>query len=99
MEMALGQFSSGNSVKVFNCVPLMRGVGMGQVLATCCVSSYYSSIMAITLKYLFASFSAELPWTYCRDEWDSSCLASGADSSENVSWISGTKSSSELYFL
>lgn len=99
LEMALGQFSSSNSVKVFNCVPVLRGIGMGQVLSTCCVATYYSSVMAITLRYFFESLRFVLPWSECRAEWNVSCLASGTEGLENKSWESGTKSSSELYFL
>jgi solute carrier family 6 (neurotransmitter transporter, glycine) member 5/9 len=96
LEMALGQFSSSNSVRVFNCVPVLRGIGMGQVIATGLVATYYSSIMAITLRYLFDSFRSVLPWSECRPEWGP-CMASG-DVGLNGTWSSETKSSAELYF-
>lgn len=98
LEMAMGQFSAGSSVKVFNCVPAMRGIGMGQVCATICVATYYSSIMAITLRYLFDSFRTVLPWSYCKPEWGD-CIASGAGQNINTTWTSETKSSAELYFV
>jgi solute carrier family 6 (neurotransmitter transporter, glycine) member 5/9 len=98
MEMVLGQFSSSNSVRAYNSVPVLRGVGMGQVIATCFVATYYSSIMAITLRYLFDSFQFVLPWSECRPEWGP-CIASGGENSLNATWTSDTKSSAELYFV
>lgn len=97
LEMALGQFSSRGSVKVFDCVPAMRGVGVGQVVAVAVVATYYSSLMALTLRYFADSFQAVLPWSYCRDEWGP-CVPSLKDTSMNVSYPNGTKSSAELYF-
>lgn len=97
MEMVLGQFSSRGSVKVFDCVPAMRGVGVGQVVSIAIVATYYSSIMAITLKYLADSFSAVLPWRDCKPEWGA-CIPSNSDNA-NVSWSNDTKSSAELYFM
>jgi solute carrier family 6 (neurotransmitter transporter, glycine) member 5/9 len=98
MEMVLGQFSSRGSVKVFDCVPAMRGVGIGQVTSIAIVATYYSSIMAITLKYFADSFNAILPWQNCKPEWGS-CIPSNFDHSSNITWSNETKSSAELYFL
>lgn len=39
MEMVLGQFSSRGSVKVFDCVPALRGVGVGQVVSIAIVAT------------------------------------------------------------
>ena len=97
MEMAMGQFSSASSVRVFNCVPVMRGIGVGQVISTVFVSTYYSSIMAITLSYFFDSFHSILPWSTCKVEW-TNCKPSGIDSI-NSSWDKDAKSSAELYFV
>lgn len=98
LEMAMGQFSSRSSVNVYNCVPVLRGIGMGQVISTMFVATYYSSIMAITLRYLFDSFRTVLPWSYCKPEWGA-CIASGAGHDANTTWSNGTKSSAELYFV
>lgn len=97
MEMAMGQFSSRNSVKVYDCVPVFRGIGMGQVISTFFVATYYSSVMAITFRYFFDSFRSVLPWSYCRPEWGA-CIPSKISDATNATWVSGTKSSAELYF-
>ena len=101
MEMVIGQFSSRGSVKVFDCVPAMRGVGVGQIVAISFVATYYASLMALTLKYLFESFRSTLPWSYCKEEWIN-CIPSSPFGNYNVHGTiknNQTRSSAELYFL
>ncbi|EDW81840.1 uncharacterized protein Dwil_GK25473 [Drosophila willistoni] len=69
LEMIIGQFTSQGSVKIWSICPSFLGVGYGQAFATVCIISYYSSLLALTLYYLFVSFQSVLPWSYCRDEW------------------------------
>lgn len=98
IEMVMGQFSSRSGVRSYDCVPALRGIGMGQVIATGTIATFYSSIMAITLRYLFDSFRSILPWSYCRPEWGP-CFPSGITENGNLTWRNDTKSSAELYFL
>ncbi|XP_060654099.1 sodium-dependent nutrient amino acid transporter 1 [Drosophila nasuta] len=102
LEMLLGQFSSRGSVKVYDFAPIMRGIGYGQVLATGIVTTYYATLMAITLRYFVESFYPTLPWSYCRSEWGSSCLDSApqtlpmSEANGNASEVRTT--SAEFYF-
>uniref|UniRef100_A0A182I5J3 Transporter n=1 Tax=Anopheles arabiensis TaxID=7173 RepID=A0A182I5J3_ANOAR len=104
MEMIIGQFSSRGSVKVYDMAPIMRGVGYGQVLSTTIVTTYYASLMATTLRYLFDSFQSILPWAVCEDSWAGSCIPSGsrnvtmASELANGTVLSNRTSSAELYF-
>jgi solute carrier family 6 (neurotransmitter transporter, glycine) member 5/9 len=101
MEMVFGQFSSRGSVKVFDCVPAMRGVGVGQMLSVAIVATYYSSLMALTLSYFANSFREILPWSNCKSEWGAACIPSAMSThnDRNMVWSNTTKSSAELYFL
>lgn len=96
MEMLLGQFASKGTVKVFDFSPAMRGIGYGQIFGTATVTCYYGTTMALTLRYFVASFSSELPWSYCREEWGDLCIPSG--NNPNAAIANGS-SSAELYFL
>ncbi|XP_058119007.1 sodium-dependent nutrient amino acid transporter 1-like isoform X2 [Anopheles ziemanni] len=109
MEMIIGQFSSRGSVKVYDMAPIMRGVGYGQILSTTIVTTYYASLMATTLRYLFDSFQSILPWTVCEDSWAGSCIPSGvrnasaemamtAPNNSTAVGLSNRTSSAELYF-
>jgi solute carrier family 6 (neurotransmitter transporter, glycine) member 5/9 len=100
LEMIVGQFSSRGTIKVYDCSPAMRGVGTGQVLSSIFVATYYSSIMGLTLKYLFDSFSFDLPWASCRPEWGSDCFSAALNNeSARVNVSSKIFSSpAKLYF-
>ncbi|XP_055532517.1 sodium-dependent nutrient amino acid transporter 1 isoform X2 [Wyeomyia smithii] len=103
MEMIIGQFSSRGSVKIYDCAPIMRGVGYGQVFSVIALITYYSSLMSIILSYLFDSFRSPLPWAHCRPEWGPNCLdavakASSKKGSGNDNNTTDIVSSSELYF-
>ncbi|XP_017077177.1 sodium-dependent nutrient amino acid transporter 1 isoform X1 [Drosophila eugracilis] len=92
LEISLGQFTGRGVVKAFDMAPLLKGVAMGQVLATAASITYYSSIMALTLRFLLASFSYELPWSCCWPKWGSDCY-NGSDQNR-----SGKMSPAQLYF-
>lgn len=99
LEMVFGQFSSRGSIKVFDFSPAMRGIGYGQVFAATLLMTYYSSLMAITFRYIIFSFYNPLPWSECKAEWNASCIDSG--SSVNFSQSNNTQytSSAELFFV
>lgn len=96
MELVLGQFSSRGCIKVYDLVPALRGIGVGQVLSTCFVTTYYASLMGLTIRYFLASFNDPLPWSLCDESWNVSCI----DSSLKSNNFSNAKlqSSAELFF-
>lgn len=105
MEMTFGQFSSRGTVKMYGkMAPVLKGIGYGQLIGTICVATYYCSLMAITLFYLVNSFTSDLPWADCSDDWTEYLQSRGAvcissrnstnDYDENVTKFS----SSELFF-
>lgn len=51
----------------------MSGVGYGQLLSTAIVMTYYISLMAIALSYIFDSMAAVLPWAECQASWSEIC--------------------------
>ncbi|XP_048511531.1 sodium-dependent nutrient amino acid transporter 1-like [Athalia rosae] len=100
LEMIVGQFCSSTHLKAWRISPGFKGVGWAQTFSLTILATYYCSLMALNLFYLFASFSSELPWAYCRDEWGDDCVDSGSGRS-NFTWTNETtnrRSSAELYF-
>jgi len=84
LELALGQFSSSGSVRVWDMVPALGGVGYGQIVATALVSTYYCSLICLSIYYLVVSASPTLPWTVCHEslaEPGRLCIPSGANAS------------------
>lgn len=98
LEMGLGQFTSKGSVQGVSTIPILRGVGIAQQIGTTCVVTYYTSLIALTLYYMFKSFAAELPWARCLEKWNdgfTTCIDAVSTSGNRT----GAKSSSELYFM
>ncbi|XP_050737516.1 sodium-dependent nutrient amino acid transporter 1-like isoform X2 [Eriocheir sinensis] len=96
LELALGQFSSADNVGVWDMVPASKGIGYGQMIATCSVMSYYGSIMALTVFYLFLSFNTVLPWSVCDATWaDDNCVDAAKT---NYSFNNESHSSSEQFY-
>jgi len=92
LEISLGQFRGGGVLRAFDLAPILKGVAAGQVLATGASITYYSSIMALTLRFLLASFSSVLPWSSCHESWGNDCHDG---SSLNAT---GKMSPAQLYF-
>merc|ERR1719245_2381279 len=88
MELALGQFSSAGCVNVWDMIPALGGVGYGQILGTACVTTYYCSLIALSIYYLVVSCYPVLPWTVCHEQLqvdvDSVCIPSGGNMSQYV---------------
>ncbi|XP_037916674.1 sodium-dependent nutrient amino acid transporter 1-like isoform X2 [Hermetia illucens] len=98
LEMLIGQFSSRGSVKVFDLCPAMRGIGIGQVISIAVVTTYYASLMGLTVFYFFASFAKILPWSTCQEEWGPNCISSVGNQTKYVD-PSQKVTSAEMYFL
>lgn len=101
LEMILGQFSSKSSIEVWCICPFLKGVGVGQMLGTISIITYYSSLLALTLYYFGVSFQSTLPWAYCKPEYGPDCLSSSLsnDPALQINNSSGLRSSSEYFFL
>lgn len=73
------------------------------MIATICVVTYYCSLISLTLFYLFASMTKNLPWAQCLESWGTNCIDSQLSDDElpkNITIGQGQSvSSSELYFL
>ncbi|KAK7469919.1 hypothetical protein BaRGS_00036082, partial [Batillaria attramentaria] len=81
MEVSYGQFSSLSPLAIWRICPLFKGVGIGMVMVSSIVCIYYNVIIAWTIYYLFMSFRATLPWSHCKNSWNSeNCI----DTSERL---------------
>ncbi|XP_078602717.1 sodium- and chloride-dependent glycine transporter 1-like isoform X1 [Branchiostoma floridae x Branchiostoma japonicum] len=99
LELAFGQFSSLGPVSIWRISPIFKGVGYAMVAISMMVGIYYNVVIAYTLYYLFASFTATLPWLTCNNPWntdaciqDRSVLGANTTNSSltNSSLINGT---------
>ncbi|XP_058458136.1 sodium-dependent dopamine transporter isoform X1 [Malaya genurostris] len=71
MELALGQFNRKGAITCWGrLVPLFKGIGYAVVLIAFYVDFYYNVIIAWSLRFFFASFTSNLPWELCNNEWN-----------------------------
>ncbi|XP_055625251.1 sodium-dependent nutrient amino acid transporter 1-like [Toxorhynchites rutilus septentrionalis] len=100
LEMVMGQFSSRGSVKVYDVSPIMRGIGIGQMIAMSIVISYYAATIAVAIRFFFASFSSELPWATCDPAWtDVNCInSSSLTGKSSFNSTLPVETSAELYY-
>ncbi|XP_036331898.1 sodium-dependent dopamine transporter [Rhagoletis pomonella] len=72
MELALGQHNRKGAITCWGrLVPLFKGIGYAVVLIAFYVDFYYNVIIAWSLRFFFASFTNDLPWTSCTNPWNS----------------------------
>ncbi|XP_055320970.1 sodium-dependent dopamine transporter [Sitodiplosis mosellana] len=71
MELALGQHNRKGAITCWGrLVPLFKGIGYAVVLIAFYVDFYYNVIIAWSLRFFFASFTSDLPWTSCGNIWN-----------------------------
>ncbi|XP_066984768.1 sodium- and chloride-dependent glycine transporter 1-like [Macrobrachium rosenbergii] len=72
MELALGQYASlGPNIIFPKIAPFFCGLGWGMIIVSLLVAIYYNIILAWTIFYTFASFTSELPWGHCNNDFNS----------------------------
>ncbi|CAL4066246.1 unnamed protein product, partial [Meganyctiphanes norvegica] len=72
LELYLGQYVSlGANVLFPELAPIFAGLGWAMILASFLVTVYFNLILAWTLFYTVASFTLELPWGHCDNDFNS----------------------------
>ena len=77
LELNLGQYSSMGPVTVYSHLsPIFKGLGFVNFIAQAFIGLYYNMIIAWTIYYFFASFTSDLPWQYCHNDYnDERCFS------------------------
>jgi len=77
LELNIGQYSALGPVTLYSHLsPVFKGLGFANYMANAFVGLYYNMIIAWTIYYLFASFTSDLPWQYCDNDFnDDNCFS------------------------
>jgi len=77
LELLIGQYSAMGPAVVYKHIsPVFKGLGFANIFAQSFVGLYYNMIIAWTIYYMFASFTSDLPWQYCNNEYnDGNCFS------------------------
>ncbi|KAL4223499.1 hypothetical protein ACF0H5_016970 [Mactra antiquata] len=71
MELALGQFYRTGAITCWGRVcPLFKGIGWAVVLIAFYTDFFYNVVIAWALHFFFASFTKNLPWETCDNDWN-----------------------------
>ncbi|CAL1542901.1 unnamed protein product, partial [Lymnaea stagnalis] len=71
MELALGQFNKTGAITCWAAIcPLFKGTGWAVVLIAFYTDFFYNVIIAWCLHFFFASFTSDLPWMSCGNDWN-----------------------------
>ncbi|XP_060596173.1 sodium-dependent dopamine transporter-like [Ruditapes philippinarum] len=71
MELALGQFYRTGAITCWGRVcPLFKGIGWAVVLIAFYTDFFYNVVIAWALHFFFASFTGNLPWEKCDNNWN-----------------------------
>lgn len=96
MELTVGQYTRRGPIAALGKLcPLFKGAGVGTVVISFLLSTYYNVIIAWAIYYLVQSFFSELPWTSCNATWAVNCFD---DYGPNVTAPKGMKSVTEEFF-
>lgn len=101
LEITIGQYAAMGPVTIYsNLSPLFKGLGFANFLASVFVALYYNMIIAWTIYYLFSSFTSQLPWDSCDNDFNSpycfniNGFRNCSDSREN-----GTIPENSIYYM
>ncbi|KAF6731574.1 Sodium- and chloride-dependent GABA transporter 2 [Oryzias melastigma] len=84
LETALGQFTSQGGITCWRRIcPLFQGMGYASHLIIMFGATSYIMILTWSFFYLFSSFSSDLPWASCGNEWNTdTCFDSNLNNSQ-----------------
>lgn len=102
MEMAIGQYFRVGNITLWGKVNVyMKGIGYASLLVVCYITLYYATIIAYSVFYLFASFRLQMPWSTCKNEWNSDkCIERiNEDNSSIVNRVSPAEEYYKRYML
>lgn len=77
LELHIGQYSAmGPAIAYSHLSPLFKGLGFANIFAHSFIAVYYNVIISWTIYYLIASFTADLPWQHCHNDYnDHNCFS------------------------
>lgn len=102
MELAVGQYTRRGPIGALDKLcPILKGAGVGTVVISFLLSTYYNVILSWAIFYLVSSFQDPLPWVGCNNWWNSElCFKNSANStdlSKHINMSQGVSSTQEFF--
>ncbi|XP_045475441.1 sodium- and chloride-dependent GABA transporter ine isoform X2 [Harmonia axyridis] len=99
MELAVGQYTGRGPIGALgHLCPLFKGTGLGSVVISFLMSTYYSVIIAYGIYYFFTSFKSNQPWADCNHRWNTKhCWVLPKDANATAKPIDSQTPSEEFF--
>ncbi|XP_063907694.1 sodium- and chloride-dependent GABA transporter ine-like isoform X2 [Zophobas morio] len=99
MELAVGQYTGRGPIGALgHLCPLLKGTGLGSVVISFLMSTYYSVIIAYGIYYFFTSFKPKQPWEDCSHRWNDEECWIPSKSAANVSKPQSSQTPAEQFY-
>merc|ERR1719225_226116 len=86
MELAVGQYTRRGPIgALYRLCPILRGAGVGTVVISFLLCTYYNVILSWAMFYLTASFQSPLPWATCHNWWNTEHCFNEDSNNTNIS--------------
>uniref|UniRef100_A0A3B4G813 Transporter n=1 Tax=Pundamilia nyererei TaxID=303518 RepID=A0A3B4G813_9CICH len=95
LETTIGQFTQEGGITCWRKLcPLAEGIGFGGQLILFYSCMTYIIILSWALLYLVFSFSSQLPWASCNNDWNTEGCVDFSTKNNTVHWTNQTNSTS-----
>ena len=99
LQVTLGQFMSRSGPSAWNLYPLAKGLGVCTMIINGYLVLYYIVVISWSLFYIYSAVSwDEMPWTYCLENFGSSCFDKYSNNSETKFSNESLKEPAELFW-
>jgi len=99
MELAVGQYTRRGPIGALDKLcPILKGAGVGTVVISFLLSTYYNVILSWAIFYLLSSFQDPLPWISCNNWWNSEfCFKNSENGTVGANSTYGVSSTQEFF--
>lgn len=98
MEFSVGQFTQRGPIGAMSRLcPILKGTGIATVVISFFLTTYYIIIITWAIYFIVSSFSNQVPWATCNNEWNTPDCWDG-NGNASMKFTNNSKTPSEEFF-
>ncbi|XP_028665199.1 sodium- and chloride-dependent GABA transporter 2-like [Erpetoichthys calabaricus] len=100
LETSLGQYTNEGGITCWRKIsPLFEGIGYATQVIVGLLNFYYIIVLAWALYFLYNSFTWDLPWATCNNDWNTGTCVEFSTKNKTSNWtIPANATSPEIEF-
>ncbi|XP_039616598.1 sodium- and chloride-dependent GABA transporter 2-like [Polypterus senegalus] len=100
LETSLGQYTNEGGITCWRKIsPLFEGIGYATQVIVALLNFYYIIVLAWALYFLYNSFTWNLPWATCNNDWNTGACVEFSTKNKTSNWtIPANATSPEIEF-